>query len=204
MEETAHKLITATYAMYEIADGAEQLIESTPENQPMKLMTGFNMTPLAALEEKLISTADGETYELVLSPEEAFGPHNEEEVIDIDKKYFSQDGQFDAEKFPVGTILPLQNQEGQRFLAMIVSIGEESVKMDFNHPLAGKTLKLTGTVIESHPATEEEIEAVTSPKHCKCGGHCHSEGGCNGDCHEGGSCGDGECHCGDGECNCDK
>ncbi len=203
MEENVHKMITATYAMYEIVNGAEQLLEATPENQPIKLMTGFNMTPLSALEDKLASTPDGENYELTLSPKEAFGPYNENDVTDIDKKYFCKDDQFDADRFPIGAILPMQNQKGQRFLAKIVSIGEESVKMDFNHPYAGKTVKLTGTVIESHTATEEEIEAIASPKHCKCGGHCHSEGGCNGDCHEGG-CGEGECHCGDGECNCER
>ena len=65
----------------------------------------------------------------------------------------------------------------------------ENVKMDFNHPLAGKDLYFKGKVLAVRDATDEELEKLHSSKCGGCHG-CGSEGGCDSE-H---SCGDGCCH----------
>ncbi|MDE5611749.1 MAG: peptidylprolyl isomerase, partial [Odoribacter sp.] len=60
-------------------------------------------------------------------------------------------------------------------------IGEEEVRIDFNHPMAGKDLFFKGEVLGVRDATEEEIEALHSHKCGGCSG-CGSEGGCGSDC----------------------
>jgi FKBP-type peptidyl-prolyl cis-trans isomerase SlyD len=138
-------------------------------------------------------------------------------IYDLDKDNFIKDGAFDAEHVYQDAILPLQDGNGQRFLARVLSIDDTKVKVDLNHPLAGKDLTFQGTILVNREASDDEIEALKEGQHqhhC-CGGHCHhdgeghchhdGEGGCGGHCHHDG---EGHCNeeceegCGDG-CCCD-
>ena len=49
-------------------------------------------------------------------------------------------GAFEIRGATIDAIVPLQNQEGDRFMARVLDIRDDVVVMDFNHPLAGKTL----------------------------------------------------------------
>ena len=89
-----------------------------------------------------------------------------------------------------GAVIPLQNEEGQRFMGTVVEIQDAAVVIDLNHPLAGHDLNFKGSVIESREATSEEIQSLIM----HLSGH-GCEGGCSG-C--GGSCDNKEegcCHC---------
>ena len=118
-------------------------------------------------------------------------------VIDIPREELSLDGELDESLVYVGATLPLQSQDGQRFLARVVNIGEESVRVDLNHPLAGKDLTFRGHVIVSREASDEEIDDLKKKLHHH---HCG-----NGEC-SGGNCGNGEScggNCGNGHCGDD-
>ena len=107
---------------------------------------------------------------------------------------FCIDGKLDEEHIFVDAIIPLQNENGQRFLGKVLEVGDSKVKVDLNHPLAGKDLHFIGSIVESREATNEEIQNMINHMNGGCGGNC-------GDC--GGGCGghDGGCDC-DGGCNC--
>lgn len=200
MEELTHNSIVATYEMY---DG-ETLIEQVTEQQPMRLMTDFGMMPLTALEEKLKAVETGCDFKFELTPAEAFGEYEENRIVDLEKEVFSVNGVFDEVHIRVGEIVPLQNEDGDRFLAQIKAINEDTVTIDLNHPMAGKTLTFKGHMIDNHVATQDEIMALLNQMnaHHGCGG-CGG-GGCSGGCGNcGGSCGS-DCggNCG-GEGNCD-
>ena len=96
---------------------------------------------------------------------------------------FCIDGKFDHEHVRIDAIVPLQNQEGDRFMARVLDIRDDVVVMDFNHPLAGRDLQFVGSVVESRDATEAEVDRLirqlTGADGC---GQC---GGCGGgDCGE--------------------
>ena len=90
----------------------------------------------------------------------------------------------------VGNVLPMMDSLGRRLQGRIVEISGDEVRMDFNHPLAGKDLYFKGKVIAERDATDEELEALKSHKCGGCHG-CSSDGGCGSGCGDGGC---GGCH----------
>jgi FKBP-type peptidyl-prolyl cis-trans isomerase SlyD len=58
----------------------------------------------------------------------------------------------------VGTELQVQNQAGQPMFARIDNVEDKSVRLNFNHPLAGKDLHFSVKVVDLRDATDEEIE----------------------------------------------
>ena len=82
----------------------------------------------------------------------------------------------------------MNDTEDHQFMAKVVKIEPDGVTIDTNHPLAGKCLNFTGTVIENREATEEEINKLIKmlTGGCEgCGGCGHHEGNCGEGCGEG-------------------
>ena len=197
MDNNQNKYIAVSYMLYDVTDGKQELIEQTSEDRPFDFLSGFSFT-LPAFEEAVVNLKNGEDFELMLTPDQAYGEHMEEHVVDLDKQIFSVNGKFDSEHIIVDAIVPLQNEDGNRFNGHILEITEDNVKVDLNHPLAGKTLKFVGSVTENRDATNEEIgkymNMINGTGGCNgCEGGC--EDGCEGDCgddkKDGGCCG---CH----------
>ncbi len=198
MENKISKYIAASYTLYDVTDGKKEVIEQTVDKRPFDFLSGFGIT-IPAFEEALVNLNKGEHFDFTLTPDQAYGDHNPEHVLDLDKSIFSVNGKFDDEHIVVDAIIPLQNEDGNRFNGHVLAISEDKVKVDLNHPLAGKTLNFVGEIAENREATNEEISKfmnmLSGEGGCSgCGGGC-GEGGCEsggeGCC--GGSCGGG-CH----------
>ncbi len=193
MEKTENKYIAVDYRLYSVADGNKELVEQTSADRPFVFITGFGIA-LDAFEKAVETLAAGEEFDFNLGKEEAFGDRDERRVISLDKEIFSVDGHFDKENIFVGATVPLQNEDGNRFMGVVLEIGTDKVRIDLNSPLAGKTLNFAGKVLENRTATSDEIQSLVN----------HLNGGCSGGCGNcGGSCGhdgkkDGEKH--DGGC----
>jgi FKBP-type peptidyl-prolyl cis-trans isomerase 2 len=92
-----------------------------------QLISGFN----AAIQEMAL----GETKEIRLTPQEAYGEINPDAIQVVPQSSFP-----DGYEFKVGNVVQGQNEVGQQVAATIHSLEENDVKLDFNHPLAGKNL----------------------------------------------------------------
>lgn len=199
--ETKNKFIVLSYSLYDTTkgdDGNEVLIEKTAEERPFIFVSGMGAT-LPSFEAEVVNLEKGAEFDFELEPEKAYGEHIAERVIDLDKQIFTINGQFDAQHVQVGAVLPLQNEDGNRFLGMVLAISDDKVKIDLNHPLAGKKLNFCGEVLENREATAEEVAHMAKLLSGEAAGGC---GGNCGDCKDGG-CKDG--NCGDGGCeNCGK
>ena len=158
---------------------------------------------IPGFENAIAPLAVGDTFDFTLSKDDVYGDYVAERVLDLSKDIFCIDGKFDDEHIYVDAIIPLQNQDGNRFMGHVLEINNDknTVKIDLNHPLAGKTLNFVGAVVESREATNGEIQAMIN--HMTGGGGCGGcGGGCNGGC--GGCGGDGGCDCENGDCDCKK
>ena len=190
MNEIEHKYIVVSYELYTKENGEDKLIETATEEQPFSYMSGFGMT-LDAFEEETSQLATGDEFAFTLTQDKAYGEYVEERVIDIDKSIFTINNHFDHEHIFKGATVPLQNEDGNHFFGRVLDIMEDKVKMDLNHPLAGKDLTFKGKVIEARVATDNEVQGFIKhieQHHCGCDD-------CNGDCdNHAEHCGCGHCH----------
>ena len=190
------KHVSIVYDLYTIAaDGTEQLVHQSDPADPEQFIFGITQGVIAPLEKALEGLHKGDTFNVTVPSDEAFGPHNPEQIVTLDKDMFMVDGKFDSDIVAVGKYVPMLTAEGFRVSGLVKEITDGKVTMDFNHPLAGKTIRFDGKVQEVRPATDDEIHIATSHG-CGCG--CDHEGCGEGSCGcsegEGGSCGCGSCH----------
>lgn len=180
MEQKKYLYISVDYKLYDITNNKHELIEETSEDKPFVFISGLGTT-LEEFENNLIELAPGAVFNFILPPEKAYGDYVDARVIDLDKQIFTINGKFDSKNIHPNAIIPLQNEDGNRFLGRIVSICCDKVRIDLNHPLAGMTLKFKGNILETRPATNAEIEQMTRTLSGEdgCRGHC---GGCGGHC----------------------
>lgn len=180
--ENKNKYIAVTYRLYVDGDNGKEMVEEAKANQPFQFITGFGIA-LDAFEKNIANLEKGEKFSFSLTKDEAYGDYEEARVLDLEREMFNVNGHFDREHIYVDAIIPLQNADGNRFYGRVLEIGEEKVKVDLNHPLAGETLHFEGEVTESREATNQEIQQMINHMSGGCSG---CGGGCHGDC--GGGC----------------
>ena len=163
MNITKDKLVSLAYELR--VNGTDELVEKLDAENPLKFISGAGFL-LPEFEQQVEGMAKGDKFNFVLKSENAYGPIDEKAIIDIDRSVFSS-GDYDEDFFEVGKTIPMMTKTGQRVDGKIISATPESIKMDFNHPMAGNVLHFKGNVIDVREATAEELSH----------GHAHGPGG---------------------------
>ncbi len=184
MDNKNNKCISLTYSLYANVDGENELLEVASEKEPFRFVSGMGFA-LPLFEESVSHLAQGEEFDFVIGKDDAYGDYVDERVVDLEKGIFMRDGKLDEKVIHVDAIIPLVNEDGNRFNGRILEIGKESVKVDLNHPYAGLDLHFVGKILESRDATPQEMEQIMkmmSGEGCGgCGGgDCGGCGGCGG------------------------
>lgn len=201
-QQTPNKYVTVAYELYTDNDkGIHELVEKAPIEHPFQFISGLSIA-LDSFESKILAMAEGEAFDFVLKVDEAYGPYEQERVIELPKETFVINGRFDKDMVYPGAVLPLINADGMRFQGLVLELKDNTVIIDLNHPLAGKDLHFKGQVVTMRNATNEEIQALINHEGCNCGGDCEGgcEGGCGGHHHEHGEGCCGKHEHGEGEC----
>ncbi len=180
------KYVAYSYKLYNDADNS--LLFEAPADAPDMMVYGVSHEVVPGLAAAVKDLAKGDKFEVTLPPQAAFGERNPEYLLTLDRDVFMRDGEL-AEEVKPGAVLPMMTAEGYRVQGVVKEVGDK-VKMDFNHPFAGLTVRYEGKIEEVRDATPEELQPV------------HGCGGCSGGSCGGGSCGDGGC--GDGCCGSDN
>lgn len=173
-----------------------QIVDKMTEDKPLDYIHGTG-TLLHAFEDHLEGKEPGDSFKFTLTPEEGYGEIDPERIIDLPISIFENDGKRLEQFLKVGAMVPLVNAQGQMVPGKVVEVAEETVKVDLNSPMAGKTLNFSGKIVSVREATDKELEEGLHGEYvhsnCGCDGGCcsdHSEGGCcggEGGC--GGCCG---------------
>lgn len=138
-----------------------EVVDSTEGDAPLNFLQGHqNIIP--GLERELVGMKIGDSKKVVVTPAEAYGEVDPDNFIDVPR------GEFPTEiPLEPGTELEVKNADGETLSAVINEVGSDTVKLDFNHPLAGKQLSFEVTIVDLRTATDEELAH----------GHAHDENG---------------------------
>lgn len=120
-------------------------IVSTFEEKPATLQLGTGqLAPF--LEACLIGLPEGAHQTFELPPEKAFGPRNPDLVQHVSRATLTENSNF-GEEYVVGDLVEFSAPGGGRFAGVLRSIDDESALFDFNHPLAGQSVKFEVKII---------------------------------------------------------
>ena len=181
-----------------------QVVDHTTKEKPLDYIHGTGSL-LPKLEAHIEGMQAGDKFEITLAPADAYGEVDPQRIIDLPKAAFEVNGEVREDLLVPGNTIPMMNSMGGVIPGVVLEVTADSVKMDLNHQMAGKTLHFSGEIISVREATEKELTEGLHGEYvhsCGCGGGCHG-GGCHG-----GECGghDGECGgCGEGhegDCGC--
>ena len=152
MKIQPNHVVSLTYDLFvKQEDGSEAFVESATEEQPLTFLYGAGQM-LPKFEEHLSGLATSDTYEFNLSAADAYGAYDEEAVANLTIEMFKG-----TDMPEIGSVLPLQDNNGNHFQGQVVSIAEDGVIVDLNHPMAGQELHFKGVILNVRPATPEEL-----------------------------------------------
>jgi FKBP-type peptidyl-prolyl cis-trans isomerase SlyD len=176
-----------------------KVVDQTTKERPLDYIHGTGSL-LPKLEAHIEGMEPGATFDVTLSPADGYGEVDPERIIDLPKAAFEVNGEVREDLLVPGNTIPMMNSMGGVIPGVVLEVTADTVKMDLNHQMAGKTLHFKGEILTVREATEKELTEGLHGEYvhsCGCGG-CHGHGGDCGGC-EGGQCGEdhGEgCGCG--------
>jgi len=137
-----------------------EVVESSTDEGPLQYLHGNGEIP-QRLEAALAGLEPGAKLELTLSPEEAFGEYDLDALTTIPRSDLPEDSELEPDQWiEVGVELEDPEEEGEFEIEMrVVEVNDESIVLDANHPLAGKTITYGVEVREFHEATAAERAA---------------------------------------------
>jgi len=169
------------------------VVDRATEEKPLDYIQGMHMI-IPKLEATLEGLDEGQDFECTVDPEDAYGEYDLSKVFDIPKSSFEMDGKLREDLLEAGKFIPMLNSAGEVCHGMVVEVKDEKVTMDFNAPMAGKTLHFKGKVLSVRDATDKELTEGLHGEFLPREEGCHRHGG--GCCGKHGQHGDGEgcCH----------
>lgn len=145
---------------YRLTDDTGVEIESNTEIEPTAYLHGHGGI-IAGLGKAMDGRESGESFQVTVPPEEAYGPRNPDAMQRLPIKHL-----LGAKRWKPGMIAQVQTSLGRRHV-MVTKVGHKFADVDTNHPLAGRTLTFDITIAEVRDATSEEVTH----------GHAHGPGG---------------------------
>ncbi len=119
-----------------------EIIETTRAREPLNSKIGSQRL-LPSLEEALIGLEKGDKKVITVPPSKGFGERREDLLREMPKSMFGK-----GPKPAPGTVIEVRYEDGNRRLATIHDVREDSIVLDLNHPLAGETLTFDIEVID--------------------------------------------------------
>ena len=144
---------------YTLKNETGQVLDSSQGGEPLYYLHGYgNIIP--GLEEALVDKSAGDSIQVTIPPEKAYGLRNEDAMVQVHRDQF--EGIADIRE---GMEVQAQGEQGVQIFTVTKIMGD-TILLDGNHPLAGQTLYFDVDIKEVREATEEELAH----------GHVHSPG----------------------------
>jgi FKBP-type peptidyl-prolyl cis-trans isomerase SlyD len=141
------QVVSIDYVLH--VDG--NIVDSSETGKPLQFIQGMGHI-IPGLEHELYDMKIGENKKVIVLPKDGYGEIDKEAYMDVPRDAFPTD--IPLEK---GTELELRDQSGHPMLARIETIDPDTIRLNMNHPLAGKELHFEVKITGLRPATNEEV-----------------------------------------------
>ena len=142
----------------------DRVIDQSGEDDPLEYIQGAGKI-IPGLENALYGMTIGDEKDVKVTPNNGYGERDPDDVVEVPRDTFPE-----SVDLTIGKPLLMKDSEtGESLRAYVVESNNESVKLDFNHPLAGKTLNFNVKIVGLREATSEEL----SHGHVHDGSHVH-------------------------------
>jgi len=137
-----------------------EMLDTSKDAGPLQFLAGYdNIVP--GLEREMIGMKIGESKDVVVSPADGYGEFDEDAFMEVPRSEFPEDMELE-----LGMELGVSDEDDNHQMAFVESFDDETVRLDFNHPLAGAELHFNIKVVDLREPTKDELEH----------GHVHEEG----------------------------
>jgi FKBP-type peptidyl-prolyl cis-trans isomerase SlyD len=157
MQVTKDNVVSIEYRLH-LGDG--KIIDESEPGDPLVYLHGYEEI-VPGLEKALEGKKAGESLKVQVPPEEGYGEYDPEGVQEVPREDFPADMELEP-----GGVVTAVDDEGDEVEFLVKEVRPKTVVVDFNDPMAGKTLHFEVTVREVRDATAEELEH----------GHAHAPG----------------------------
>ncbi|KAA0259560.1 peptidylprolyl isomerase [Deferribacter autotrophicus] len=118
------------------------VVDAVTHEEPLTAEMGQNQL-LPVLEEQILGMSIGDKKDVVLSPDDTFGPYNESLITEIPREEIQLDPSIKENMY-----IDLEDEQNNLYRGKVLELTDEYVKIDFNHPLAGQTLTYSIEIID--------------------------------------------------------
>ena len=143
-----------------------EVVDSSEGRGPLEFIQGRGQI-ISGLERELYGMALSDAKEVVVAPVDAYGEFDSELLETLPRSAFPADMELEE-----GMGLRMRTQDGRAVVVYVRSADDESVMVDLNHPLAGKTLRFDVRIACLREATEDELSGGCGGRCAACGGGC--------------------------------
>jgi FKBP-type peptidyl-prolyl cis-trans isomerase SlyD len=137
-----------------------KVVDSSEGKEPLQFIQGMGHI-IHGLEHELYDMKIGEKKDVVVAPKDGYGETDPTAFMDVPRNSFPPNV-----PLKLGTELELRDQSDYPMFARIEEVNDTNVRLNMNHPLAGKELHFSIQIANLRPASEEEVSH----------GHVHGEG----------------------------
>ena len=156
MKVGTNKVVSLTYTLRVGGDNGEILQEVTADRPFVYLFGPGGLLP--AFQANLEGLGQGDNFSFMLTQDEAYGQASEENIVELDRKIFEMEGMPGEIMVQVGETVPMEDEDGHPLNGIVMEIKENTVIVDFNHPLAGMDLHFSGEILEVREPSAEELD----------------------------------------------
>jgi FKBP-type peptidyl-prolyl cis-trans isomerase SlyD len=150
MSTITNKVISIEYNLIDF-DTKEQL-DTNIGSKPLEFITGKGQI-IEGLESSVVNMSIGDKKDIEVLPKDAYGEYKEDAIESLPKE------QFAGIELKNGMSLYGSGENGETVQVTVKAFDDKEVKIDYNHPMAGKKLLFSVEVLSQREATLDEIES---------------------------------------------
>ncbi|RLA76120.1 MAG: peptidylprolyl isomerase [Epsilonproteobacteria bacterium] len=145
----SNKVISIEYTLNDA--NTKEKLDTNVGGAPLEFITGQGQI-IPGLEKEVENLGKGESVDVTVNPAEAYGEYNNEAVQTLPKE------QFAGVDLVEGMTLYGTGENNETVQVMVKALNGDDVTIDYNHPMAGKTLMFAVSILDVRDATEDEIQ----------------------------------------------